>query len=68
MSVCLGEFLVEATRSDSAQVDEDRSTSVSPAPEFGRAGSELADSGAYIALGSSSDLTITSGGVPTSSS
>jgi hypothetical protein len=66
LSVYSDELLVEATRS--AQVEEDRSTSVSPAPEFGKAGSELVDSGAYIEVGSSSDLTITSGGIPTSSS
>jgi hypothetical protein len=66
VSVYSDGLLVEATKS--AQVEEDRSTSVSPAPEFGKAGSELADSGAYIEVGSSSDLTITSGGIPASSS
>ena len=66
VSVSSDEFFVDTTRS--AQVDEDKSTSVSPAPEFGSAGSEPADSGAFIELGSSSDLTIRSGGVPISSS
>lgn len=66
VSVYSDEFLAEVTRS--AQVEEDRSTSVSPVPEFGRAGSEPADSGANIEVGSSSDLTTTSGGIPTSSS
>jgi hypothetical protein len=66
LSVYSDKFLVEVTRS--AQVEEDRSTSVSPAPECDKAGSELADRGAYIEEGCSSDLTTTSGGVPTSSS
>ena len=60
------EFLVKATRS--AQVEEDRSTIVSPAPEFGKAGSEPVDSGAYIEVSSSSNLRTTSGGIPTPSS
>lgn len=67
-AVCMqsDEFLVEVTRS--AQVEEDRSTSVSPAPESRKAGSEPADSGACIEVGGSSNLTTTSGGIPTSSS
>ena len=61
-------LLDEVTRS--AQVEEDRSTRVSPALEFEKAVivSELADSGAYLEVGSSSDLMTTSGGIPTSSS
>jgi hypothetical protein len=66
VSVYSDEFLMEVTRS--AQVEEDRSTSVSPAPEFKKAGSEPADSGAYVEVGSSSNLTTTSGGIPTSNS
>ena len=66
VSVCSDKVLVEVARS--AQVDEDRSTNVSPAPEFLEVGSELADSGALIEVGSSSDLTTTRGGIPTSSS
>lgn len=66
VSVYSDEFLVGVTRL--AQVEDDGSTSVSLAPEIGKAGSEPADFGAYIEVGSSSDLTTTSGGIPTSSS
>ena len=66
VSVYSNGFLVEVTRS--AQVEEDGSTSVSPAPEFGKAGSEPADTGARIEIRGSSNLTTTSGGIPTSSS
>ena len=67
ISVHSDKFLVKGARS--AQVEEeDRFTSVSPAPEFGKAGSEPADPDTYKEAGSSSDLTITSGGIPTSSS
>ena len=53
----------------STQAEEGRCTSVSPDPELGKAGSEPADSGACIDVGSSSDLRTTiRGGIPTSSS
>jgi hypothetical protein len=54
--------------SESAEVEDDRPTSVSPASEFGSPGSESVDSGGHTDVGSSSDLMITSGGIPTSRS
>ena len=71
VSVYSDEFLLQMTRSESAQVEEDRSTSVSPLPEFGKTtgSSEPAESSgtsAFIEVGSTSDLTTTRGGIPTS--
>jgi hypothetical protein len=74
VSVYSDEFLVQVTRTESAQVEEDRSTSVSPVPEFGKTGSsepaEFSRAGAFIEVGSCSNLTTrtTRGGIPTSSS